>query len=110
MNVASDTASELWHKRLCHMSEKWMRKLVEGNLIQEMKDMHLEKCTDLLDGKRNRTPFQTRPPMRWNAPLELVHTDVCQVDTKSSAILHRDVHTVGEKIASINKQYAEYVH
>ena len=84
MNVASDTASELWHRRLCHMSEKGMKRLADDNLIL-VKNVHLEKCTDCLVGKQNRTSFLPRPPMRRNAPLELVHTDVCQVDTKSRA-------------------------
>ena len=81
--MASNIAGELWHKRLCHMSQKEMRKLAEDNLIPEVKNVQLEKCTDCLAGKQNRTSFQARPPMRRKALLELVHTDVCQVDTKS---------------------------
>mgnify|MGYP002775900261 CR=1 FL=1 len=49
----------------------------------EVKNVQLEKCTDCLVNKQNRTSFRSRPPMRWKAPLELVSTDVCQVDTKS---------------------------
>ena len=71
MNVASDTAVELWHKRLCHMSVKGMKRLVDDNLIP-VKDVHLER-------------FRSKTPMRRSAPLELVHTDLCQVDTKSHA-------------------------
>ena len=33
VNVASDTAGELWHKRLCHMSVKGMKRLADDNLI-----------------------------------------------------------------------------
>ena len=33
VNVASDTVGELWHKRLCHMSEKGMKRLADDNLI-----------------------------------------------------------------------------
>ena len=66
------------------MSEKGMKRLADDNLIP-MKDVHLEKCTDCLAGKRKRTSFRSRPPMRRNAPLQLVHTDVCQVDMKSHA-------------------------
>ena len=84
VNVASDTTGELWHKRLCHMSVKGMRRLADDNLIP-VKNMHLERGTDCLAGKQNRTSFRSRTTMRRNAPLELVHTDVCQVDTKSHA-------------------------
>ena len=76
VNVASDTAGELWHKRLCHMSMKGMKRLADDNLIL-VKDVHPERCTDCLAGKQNWTSFRPRPPMRRNAPLELVHTDVC---------------------------------
>ena len=81
VNVAAGDASELWHKRLCHMS--WMRRLADDNLITEVKNVQLEKCTDCLAGKQNRTSFRARPPMRGKAVPELVHTDGCQVDMKS---------------------------
>ena len=83
VNVATDTAGELWHKRLCHVSEKGMRKIAADDLIPEVKNVHLEKCADCLAGKQNRTSFRSRPPMRRKALLELVHTDVCSVDMKS---------------------------
>ena len=62
-----------------------MCRLVEDNLNSEVKNVQLEKCTDCLAGKQNRTSFRTRPSMRRKVLLELVHTDVCQVDTKSHA-------------------------
>ena len=83
VNVVSDTAGELWHKRLCHMSEKGMRKLAADDLIPEVKNMHLDKFADCLVGKQNRTSFRSRPPMRRKTLLELVHTDVCTIHTKS---------------------------
>ena len=85
VNVATGDAGELWHKRLCHMSQKGMRRLADDNLISEVKNVQLEKCIDFLAGKQNGASFRTRPPMRRKAVLELVHTDVCQVDMKSHA-------------------------
>ena len=43
-NLASDTDGELWHKRLCHMSVKGMKRFADDNLIL-VKNVHLEKCT-----------------------------------------------------------------
>ena len=83
VNVATDDVSELWNKRLCHMSQKGMQRLADVNLITKVKNVHLEKCTDCLAGKQNRTSVQARPPIRRKALLELVHTDVCQVDMRS---------------------------
>ena len=50
VNVAADNASELWHKRLCHMRQKGMQRLAEDNLILDVKNVQLEKCTDCLAG------------------------------------------------------------
>ena len=76
VNVVSDTAGELWHKRLCHMSAKGMKRLADENLLL-VKEVHLERCTDCMAGKQNRTSFRSKTPMRRSTPLELVHTDVC---------------------------------
>ena len=48
--------------------------------------MQLENYTVFLAGKQNQTSFQTRPPMRRKMPLELMHTDVCYVDTVTNSI------------------------
>ena len=53
VNVASNTVDELWHKRLCPLSQKGMRRLSEDNLIPEVKNVQLEKCIDSLAGKQN---------------------------------------------------------
>ena len=81
--MAPNTVGELWHRRLCHMSQKGMRQLADNNLVPKVKNMQLEKCTNCLASKQNRTSFCARPPMRKKMPLELVHIDVCYVDTKS---------------------------
>ena len=83
VNVAADSAGEIWHKRLAHMSEKGMHLLADQKLLPEVKGVHLEKCVDCLAGKQNRTAFHSRPPRRREAALELVHTDVCYVDAPS---------------------------
>ena len=71
VNVASDTTGDLWHKTLCHMSLKGMKRLADDNLIP-VKDVHLERCTDCLAGKQNRTSFRSRTPMRRSALLMCV--------------------------------------
>ena len=59
--------------------------LAEKELLQDVKKVHMDKCPDCVAGKQNRAPFRPRPPMRRKNALELVHTDVCQVDAKSHA-------------------------
>ena len=76
MNMATDTARELWHKRPCHMSQKGMHMLVERDFLPKVKNVQLEKCTDCLAGKQNMATFFPRPLMRRKNTLELVHTNV----------------------------------
>ena len=77
VNVPIDTTAKLWHKRLCHMSQKGMQMLSEIKLLLEDQKVHLEKCPDCLAGKQNTTAFCPRPPTRRKNTLELVHTNVC---------------------------------
>ena len=63
----------------------------EDDLIPEVKNMQLETCTNCFAGKQKRTSFQSRPPTRRKASLELVHTVVCSVDIKSHAGLQNFV-------------------
>ena len=51
LNVVSNIAGVLWHKMLGHMRQKRMHRLAEDNLIPEVKDVQLERCTDYLAGK-----------------------------------------------------------
>ena len=46
--MVADTTGELWHKRLCHMSQKGMKMLVGKELLSKVKNMHLDKCADCL--------------------------------------------------------------
>ena len=62
-----------------------MRRLADDNLIPEVKNVQHEKCIDCLAVKQNRTSFQEKPLMRRKTLLELVHSDVCEVHTKSHA-------------------------
>jgi transposase InsO family protein len=82
-NIVGDSNGELWHRRLGHMSERGMHILAEKEFLPDIKGIHLERCVDCLAGKQNRTTFHSRPPMRREHALELVHTDVCYVDAPS---------------------------
>ena len=91
VNVATDDVGALRHKRLCHMSQKGMQRLADDNLIPEVKNVQLEKCTDCLAGKQNRTSLWARPPMRQKTLLELVHivSHETTLDVTSCDMRHR---------------------
>ena len=74
---------ELWHKRLGHMSEKGLQRLARQDLLPGMKGAHLQNCVDCIHGKQHRVAFRSSIPSRKPNILDLVHTDVCTMQTKS---------------------------
>jgi transposase InsO family protein len=78
INAMDDESStELWHKRLAHVSEKGLEILAKKNLLSGMKSAPLKKCTHCLAGKQNRVSFKSSPSTRKPGILDLVHSDVC---------------------------------
>ena len=75
--VENDTLSELWYRRLSHMSEKGIDSLAKKNLLSGVKQAKLKKCVHCLASKQERVSFQSRLPSRKLALLELVHFDLC---------------------------------
>ena len=87
--VESDSSSELWHRRLSHMSEKGIDCLAKKNLLSGVKVAKLKRCVHCLAGKQRRVSFKSHPPSRKSGLLELVHSDLCgpfQVKSKSGAL------------------------
>ncbi|GKV41223.1 hypothetical protein SLEP1_g48789 [Rubroshorea leprosula] len=75
--VGKDESSELWHKRLSHMSVKGIDCLIKKNVLSGLKEEKLEQCVHCLAGKQKRVSFKNHPPSRKPDLLELVHFDVC---------------------------------
>ncbi|GKD16351.1 putative RNA-directed DNA polymerase [Tanacetum coccineum] len=73
----NDDMTELWHKRLGHMSEKRMSILSKKNVLSGVHDIILKKCSHCLVGKQTRRAFKSRPSFRTENILDLVHSDVC---------------------------------
>ena len=69
--------TDLWHKRLCHMSEKGMSTLARKNMLSGIRKTHLQKCSHCFAGKQNRVSFKSHPPSRKSEILDLVHSDIC---------------------------------
>ena len=75
--VSGDGATDLWHNRLSHISEKGLMILARKNLLPEMKGEALEKCTHCFAGKQNRVSFTHSASSRKSGILDLVHSDIC---------------------------------
>jgi transposase InsO family protein len=81
--VENETFTKLWHKRLGHMSEKGLQVLAKKQLLPNIKCTSLMPCTHCLVGKQRRVSFHKSPQSKKTNILDLVHTDVCTMNTKS---------------------------
>nr|GEZ05682.1 retrovirus-related Pol polyprotein from transposon TNT 1-94 [Tanacetum cinerariifolium] len=68
----NDDMTELWHKRLGHVSEKMMSILSKKNVLSGVPDINLKKCSHCLAGKQTRRAFKSRPSFRMENILDLV--------------------------------------
>ena len=83
MNIVENEAStELWHKRLGHISEKGLHILARKKLLP-VKCMSLLPCTHCLSRKQSRVAFRRCPSRRKPDILDLVHTDVCTTQSNT---------------------------
>ena len=71
-----DSLPNLWHRRLAHMSEKWLQILAKKSLIPFAKGTSLNPCDFCLFGKQHRVSFNI-PSTRKPNVLDLVYSDVC---------------------------------
>ena len=74
---------ELWHKRLGHLSEKGLQRLARKDLLPGIKCEHLQNYIDCIHGKQHRVRFWSFIPSRKTNVLDLVHINVCTMQTRS---------------------------
>ncbi|GKA66722.1 putative RNA-directed DNA polymerase [Tanacetum coccineum] len=67
--IDNDDMTELWHKRLGHMSEKGMSILSKKNVLSGVHDINLKKCSHCLAGKMTRRAFKSRHSYRTGEHL-----------------------------------------
>ena len=83
MNIVKNEAfTKLWHKRLGHISEKRLQVLAKKKTLP-IKVTSLLPCTHCLSGKQSRVAFRRFPSNRKPDILDLVHTDVCTMQSNT---------------------------
>ena len=80
----ADGKSNLWHQRLCHMSEKGMKTLLSKGKLPDLKNVDVGLCEDCIFGKQKKVSFIKIGKTPKTERLELVHTDVCGPSPVSS--------------------------
>ena len=72
----ASTNTSLWHRRLGHMSEKWMKMLLLKGKPQELKSIDFDMCESCILGKQKNVSFLKTGMTPKAEKLELVHTDL----------------------------------
>ena len=50
----ASTNTSLWHRRLGHMSEKWMKMLLSKGKLPELKSVDFDMCESCILGKQKK--------------------------------------------------------
>ena len=71
-----------WHDRLGHVNLNYIKELSKGAATGIELYGTPKSCPECVEGKLNRKPFKVSHS-RAEKKLQLIHTDVCQVDCRS---------------------------
>ena len=72
----ASTDTSLWHRRLGHMSEKWMKMLLSKGKLPELKSIDFDMCESCILGKQKNVSFLKTGRTPKAEKLELVHTNL----------------------------------
>jgi hypothetical protein len=78
-HICNDSLSNVWHSQLCHVNFGCMMRLAKMNLIPEFTVVKGSKCQVCVEAKQPRKSHTTAEA-RDLAPLELIHSDLCEMN------------------------------
>jgi hypothetical protein len=78
-HVNNHDEANVWHSRLCHINFGCMSRLVGLNLIPKFNLVKNSKCHVCVESKQSRKPHKAAAA-RNLAPLELIHSDLCEMN------------------------------
>jgi hypothetical protein len=78
-HVSRDNETNIWYSHLCHINFGCMARLADLNLILKFNLVIGSKCHICVELKQPRKPHKTAVA-RDLAPLELIHSDVCEMN------------------------------
>ena len=78
-HVCNNSESNVWHSRLCHVNFGCMSRLAKLNLIPSFTTVKGSKCQVSVQAKQPRKSHTTAET-RNLAPLELIHSDLCEMN------------------------------
>ena len=78
-SVSDGCVSHVWHSRLCHVNFDSISRMSRMSLIPIVSYEKGKKCEVCVQVKQPRKPFLS-VQFRSTAPLELVHSDICEMN------------------------------
>jgi hypothetical protein len=78
-HINNHDEANIWHSRLCHINFGCMSCLVGLNLIPKFNLVKNSKCPVCVESKQPRKPNKAAAA-RNLAPLELIHSDLCEMN------------------------------
>ena len=78
-NVINVHESNVWHSRLYHINFGCMMRLANLSLIPKITFVKNSKCHVCVESKQTRKPHKTAEARSF-APLELIHSDLCEMN------------------------------
>ncbi|UYV74280.1 hypothetical protein LAZ67_11002829 [Cordylochernes scorpioides] len=77
-NTSNDKIS-IWHRRLNHLNQAYMKEMTQGNLVygHDIKYRNLPECDSCIMGKLSSEPYNPVTRNNTTEPLELIHMDLC---------------------------------
>src|SRR3954467_11397913 len=78
-HIYTNFESNVWHSRLCHINFGCMTRLANMNLISKISTVKGSKCQVCVQAKQPRKSHTTAET-RNLAPLELIHSDLCEMN------------------------------
>ena len=72
--VMNEDSSMLWHHRLGHISQEWIKRLVDDGVFSTLDFIDYETCIDCIKGKQ--TDKSKKGVKRSSDILEIIHTDI----------------------------------
>jgi hypothetical protein len=79
----NESDASIWCSRLCHLNFGSMSRLSSLNLILNLPIVEGSKCQSCVQSKQPRKPHKAAEE-RYLTPLELIHSDICEMNDVST--------------------------
>jgi len=72
--------ADVWHSRFCHIGIDTIARMSRLELISKFDIVKGSKCQSCVQAKQPRKPFKSLEEKRNMAPLDLIHSDLCEMN------------------------------